>query len=85
MEDTDKLRKKLLFQSSHRGTKELDYLLGTFAKDKIQDFSSRELQLYEEFLKNEEPEIFSYICGNKELPAKYRSLGIEDYFGKTQP
>ncbi|MDA9168854.1 MAG: succinate dehydrogenase assembly factor 2 [Pelagibacteraceae bacterium] len=39
----DILRKKLLFRSSHRGTKEMDILLGTFFKDNYDLLEEKEL------------------------------------------
>ena len=39
----DILRKKLLFWSSHRGTKEMDILLGTFFKDNYDLLEEKEL------------------------------------------
>jgi len=39
----DILRKKLLFRSSHRGTKEMDILLGTFFKDNYDLLNEKEL------------------------------------------
>ena len=39
----DILRKKLLFRSSHRGTKEMDILLGTFFKDNYDLLEKKEL------------------------------------------
>jgi len=39
----DILRKKLLFRSSHRGTKEMDILLGTFFKNNYNLLEEKEL------------------------------------------
>jgi len=44
MKDKDKLKKKILYRSSHRGTKEMDLLLGNFVKKYIDSFSHIELK-----------------------------------------
>ena len=33
IKETENFRKKLLFRSSHRGTKEMDIILGTYAEE----------------------------------------------------
>ena len=43
-------RKKLLFRSSHRGTKEMDLLLGGFFKENYENLTSDELLEFEKIL-----------------------------------
>ena len=45
MDDIEIHRKKLLFRAGHRGTKEMDMLLGNFANKYIQLFDEIELYL----------------------------------------
>ena len=37
------LKKQIIYRSSHRGTKEMDLLLGNFVKKHINNFSETEL------------------------------------------
>ena len=43
MENKNILKKQILYRSKHRGTKEMDLLLGKFVKKNINSFSDLEL------------------------------------------
>ena len=43
MTNKDILKKKIIYRSSHRGTKEMDLLLGSFTKKNINIFNDSEL------------------------------------------
>ena len=43
MTNKDTLKKKIIYRSTHRGTKEMDLLLGRFAKNNINVFNDSEL------------------------------------------
>ena len=43
-------RKRLLYRSWHRGTREMDLLLGRFAECNLPTFSARQVELYEALL-----------------------------------
>ena len=47
MNDLHTLQKKLQFKSSHRGSKEMDILLGSFVEKYIKLFNEGELQMLE--------------------------------------
>ena len=40
----DDLKKKIIYRATHRGTKEMDLLLGSFVKFHIDDFNLSELK-----------------------------------------
>ena len=61
-------RKQLLFRSWHRGTREIDLLLGAFADAHIPGFDSAQLMLYERFLNNSDPDIYNWITRQDPLP-----------------
>ena len=42
--DIDELKKKIIYRSSYRGTKEMDVLLGSFVKDIIDKLNIHELE-----------------------------------------
>lgn len=46
-EDTETLRKRLVYESRKRGILEMDLILGTFAKTRLQSMSERELREYD--------------------------------------
>ena len=46
----DDFRKKLLFRSDHRGIKEMDIILGAFARDFLPTASENEVAAYADIL-----------------------------------
>ncbi len=77
LENVNNKRKRLIFRSWHRGTKEMDQILGSFANKHIPDFSEEELDLYEQLLENSDPEMYDWICGRVEVPANKNSAILE--------
>jgi antitoxin CptB len=61
-------RKQLLFRSWHRGTREIDLLLGKFADTHIPGFGAAELELYDRFLNNSDPDIYNWLTGQEPVP-----------------
>ena len=59
----DVRRKRLRFRSWHRGTKEIDLLLGTFADRHLADFSDEQLAAYEALMLESDPDLFEWITG----------------------
>jgi antitoxin CptB len=60
---SDIRRKRLLFRSWHRGTKESDLLLGSFAERHLAVFSEAQLDRYEALLDNDDGVLFDWIIG----------------------
>ena len=50
VETVENKRKRLTFRSWHRGTREMDLLLGSFADKYLPDYSESQLDQYEEIL-----------------------------------
>ncbi|HOO81962.1 MAG TPA: succinate dehydrogenase assembly factor 2 [Alphaproteobacteria bacterium] len=69
VESLENKRKRLIFRSEHRGTKEMDLLLGSFARKYVPDFSEDELSQYDEILKENDPDLYNWITGKNEAPA----------------
>ena len=61
-------RKRLIFRSWHRGTQEIDLILGRFAEVQLPDFNEAQLDLYDKFLQNNDPDIFNWISGKELIP-----------------
>ena len=66
-------RKRLLYQSGHRGTKESDLLLGAFAAAHLQDFSPAQLDRFEAVLAESDNDLFDWISGRAAPPAEKMS------------
>jgi antitoxin CptB len=61
-------RKRLAFRSWHRGTREIDLLLGRFADTHLPGFSEAQLALYDRFLNNSDPDIYNWISRAEPVP-----------------
>jgi antitoxin CptB len=72
-EATEIRRKRLFYQSSHRGTKESDLLLGAFAAAHFAAFTPAQLDRYEAMLSESDQDLFDWIAGRATPPAEKRS------------
>ena len=61
----DDFRKKLLFRSSHRGTKEMDLLLGGFFQENCQILSESELLEFQDILELTDKALSDWLIMNK--------------------
>jgi antitoxin CptB len=70
-------RKRLVFRAGHRGIRELDLLLGQFARHHVPHFSEDELDRFEALLDAPEPELYSWLSGQSDIPEAFQSELIE--------
>ena len=69
MTETDEIRRKrLLFRSWHRGTKEADLLLGSFAEANLASFSAAELDAYEKLIEENDADLWDWLIGQSTAP-----------------
>jgi antitoxin CptB len=61
----DKRRERLRFRSWHRGTREMDLLLGSFADTHLHDFTPAQLDHYEALLEEGDPDLYDWITGKE--------------------
>jgi antitoxin CptB len=73
----DLRRKVLLWRATHRGTKEMDVLLGGFARDNIDSMQPSELDELERLIDVPDPELISWIMGEVAVREEYRNLVTE--------
>ena len=64
MNESETLKKKLMYRSSYRGTKEMDILLSSFVKFYIDKFTSEELEDLERLLSLEDEVIYNFYQNN---------------------
>lgn len=67
------LIKKLLYQSSNRGCKETDFIIGKFAKKNIYNMNYNELLDFKDVLENYDSDIYDWYTNKKELPKEKKS------------
>ncbi len=66
-------RKRLRYQSCHRGTKEIDLMLGRFADTMLAQLTVEQLDRYETLLANPDPDIYLWISGGEIVPDAFDS------------
>jgi len=72
-EALDIRRKRLLFRSWHRGTKEADLLLGSFAERHLPGFTAEQVDRYEALLAADDADILAWIAGRAAPPTERES------------
>ena len=64
MNKLESLKKKLIYRSNYRGTKEMDMILSKFVKKNIDSFSKEELEDLDKFLDFEDEIIYNFYQNN---------------------
>jgi len=67
----DKRRDRLRFRSWHRGTREMDLLLGSFADAHLAAFTTAELDAYEALMEHSDPDLYNWITAQEAIPSQY--------------
>ncbi|MDJ0514156.1 MAG: succinate dehydrogenase assembly factor 2 [Methyloceanibacter sp.] len=65
-------RRRAIWRASHRGTKEMDHLLGRFAEHAVDSMNADEIAVLERLIEMQDPEIElsvyeGYSLGDKDL------------------
>jgi antitoxin CptB len=67
----DDRRKRLLFRCWHRGTREMDLILGRFADAEIANLVEDELAQLERLIEVPDPDLYAALTGNVPLAPQY--------------
>jgi antitoxin CptB len=67
----DDRRKRLLFRCWHRGTREMDLILGRFADAEIGTLADNELGQLERLLEIPDPDLYAALTSDKPLDSEY--------------
>jgi antitoxin CptB len=68
MADSDSRRKRALYRAHHRGTKEMDWILGRYADAALSGLSETEMAAFEVLLALPDPEIDRMVKGGAAPP-----------------
>ena len=82
MTNKEILKKQIIYRSSHRGTKEMDLLLGNFVKQNIDKFTNSELRDLEKLLIIEDEVIYNWyfeINSNNSIPNTKISTMLKNF------
>ena len=75
--DNNRRREKLRFRCWHRGTREMDLLLGRFADRYVARFEDAELDELEALLKTSDPDLYRWITGAEVAPDEHRGTVLD--------
>merc|ERR1712070_375806 len=67
-EETDAIRRRLIYRSKQRGWLELDIMLGDWSSENLKNLGEKELKEYEALLDQENPDLFKWLTGQLEAP-----------------
>jgi antitoxin CptB len=68
---TDTRRRRLLFRATHRGTHELDLLIGGFVSSRLAAFTPEELTEVERLLDLPEPDLAEWLTRRQPVPTEH--------------
>ena len=66
--DLDLRRRRCLFRAGHRGTKEMDWLLGKYAAARLPEVDAEGMALWEDLVLIPDPQLYSWIMGAEVAP-----------------
>ncbi len=69
----DDRRKRLLFRCWHRGTREMDLILGRFADSEITALADAELTQLEHLIEVPDPDLYAALSSDVLLALEYRT------------
>ncbi len=69
--DLDPRRRRLLFRAWHRGTREMDLLMGSFADAELPTMNEPDLATFEALCEAPDRDIFAWLTGKSEVPSNY--------------
>ena len=78
-EDLVLKRKRLLFRSIHRGTKEMDILLGSYYKENMANFSDEQLDEFDSILEVPDHDLYAWVVESVAVPANARSAVLTNF------
>ncbi len=70
-EGLNERRRRLLYRAWHRGTREMDLIMGRFADAMIGSLSEAEIDEFERLSDQPEPDLYAWVTGDRPVPAEH--------------
>jgi antitoxin CptB len=85
--ETDQRRRRLRYRAWHRGTREMDLVLGRFVDAELAGMSDHEVAELETLMDAADPDLFAWVLGQADLPEHlntpiFRRLAEFNHAGK---
>ncbi|MEX5727242.1 antitoxin CptB [Rhodovulum iodosum] len=75
MDETTQTRlKRLRMRAWHRGTKEMDIILGHFADDRLDALSPDDVELFDALLAENDHDLYQWVTRQMTPPARYAAM-----------
>ena len=71
--DLDSRRKRILYRAWHRGTKEMDLVLGAYADARIAMLDDARLDQLEHLMTVTDPNAYKWLSGTRPVPQEWDS------------
>lgn len=68
-EDLPMRRRRLRYRAWHRGTKEMDLVLGPFADAHLETYGAAELDRLEDLMDEEDTDLLKWVMGQEPIPS----------------
>ena len=79
--DIENFKKKLIYRSQYRGTKEMDKLIGSFVNSIIQKLNDDQLEKLEKFLSTDDNKLYKFY-NNEIIKENFNNNEIFSLFKK---
>ena len=83
-EDIAMRRKKIRYRAWHRGTREMDLVLGPFADAPTDAMGDAELDRLEALMSEEDPPLLKWVMGQEEPPANVDRVFLAEVIADHQ-
>jgi len=70
-EGLDDRRRRLLYRAWHRGTREMDLIMGRFADAMIGTLTDAELDAFERLSDEPEPDVYAWVTDERPVPPEH--------------
>ena len=70
-QDITARRRRLRFRCWHRGTREADLLLGSFADRYVDGMDAAQLDRFERLLGNSDPDLYNWMTDREPVPSDF--------------
>lgn len=77
-EDRATRLKRLKYRAWHRGTKEMDLMLGPYADARLALMDETELDRFETLLEEQDTDLLKWILGQEPLPTRVPRFLVDD-------
>lgn len=74
MTDNEIRKKRILMRATHRGIKEMDVVIGGYAKRHLPDMGLAELDRLETLMDESDQDLLSWVIGQADVPTIHQEL-----------